>query len=130
MPTISLTAGTAERLRLLSRAWSVTEDDAVSRLLDEFTGGQDEPTTKALNRAVSVHAIYEGERILGRFQPESGKVEIDSAPCAGRSFRTPSGAAIAVVQAMNPRVNPNRNGWSFWIVTDTGKTLQSLRSKR
>ena len=35
--------------------------------------------------------------------------------------------AIAVVTGLHPEVNPNRNGWSFWTITATGKRLQSIR---
>ena len=37
--------------------------------------------------------------------------------------------AIEVVRSINPDVNPNRNGWYVWTVTDTGQPLQSLRRK-
>ncbi len=76
---------------------------------------------------VSVHAIYNGTRIDGRYHPATGKLEITSGVLARQVFKTPSGAAIAVVRAHNPGVKPNRNGWTFWVVTETGKLLQSLR---
>jgi hypothetical protein len=53
-------------------------------------------------------------------------VSIPSGPGRGE-YDTPSGAAVGVVKALNPHVNPNRNGWSFWTVTATGNLLQSIR---
>ena len=35
-----------------------------------------------------------------------------------------------IVQQHSPEVNPNRNGWSFWIVSRTGKRLQTIRYER
>jgi hypothetical protein len=130
MPNISVSTTNADRLSLLARAWAVSPDMALGRLLDDFMSGGTAVATEAPDPgdgALAVHALYGGQRIEGRFFPTSGRLEILSGPCGGRSFKSPSGAAIAVVQAINPTVNPNRNGWSFWIVNDTGRTLQSAR---
>jgi hypothetical protein len=75
---------------------------------------------------VEVHAIYEGRRVDAYYDPSSRVVTIPSGPGHGE-YETPSGAAVAVVHAINPLVNPNRNGWSFWTVTATGQLLQSIR---
>jgi hypothetical protein len=77
-------------------------------------------------RGVEVHAVYEGRRTDAFYDPLSRTVTIPSGPGRGE-YDTPSGAAVAVVHALNPHVNPNRNGWSFWIVTATGQLLQSIR---
>jgi hypothetical protein len=77
-------------------------------------------------RGVEVHAVYEGRRTDAFYDPLSRTVTIPSGPGRGE-YDTPSGAAVAVVHALNPHVNPNRNGWSFWIVTTTGQLLQSIR---
>lgn len=60
--------------------------------------------------------------------PETKRVEITSGVLAHRSYKSPSGAAVGVVQAYNPSVNPNRNGWSFWFVADSDLALQTMRS--
>ncbi|MFD5235089.1 GmrSD restriction endonuclease domain-containing protein [Streptomyces tendae] len=75
---------------------------------------------------VEVHVVYEGHRTNAYYDPSSRTVTIPSGPGRGE-YETPSGAAVAVVQAMKPHVNPNRNGWSFWTVTATGNLLQSIR---
>ncbi|MFJ5864321.1 DUF262 domain-containing protein [Streptomyces parvus] len=77
-------------------------------------------------RGVEIHAVYEGQRVDAYYDPLSRVVRIPSGPGRGE-YETPSGAAVAVVHALNPHVNPNRNGWNFWTVTATGRLLQSIR---
>ncbi|KAF3468519.1 DUF262 domain-containing protein [Streptomyces sp. Tu 3180] len=77
-------------------------------------------------QGVEIHAIYEGRRTPAYYDPSSRTVTIPSGPGRGE-YETPSGAAVAVVRALNPHVNPNRNGWTFWTVSATGQLLQSIR---
>ncbi|ROV66615.1 GmrSD restriction endonuclease domain-containing protein [Streptomyces globisporus] len=77
-------------------------------------------------RGVEIHAVYEGQRVDAYYDPLSRVVRIPSGPGRGE-YETPSGAAVAVVHALNPHVNPNRNGWNFWTVTATERLLQSVR---
>jgi hypothetical protein len=76
---------------------------------------------------VAIHGDYEGRRTKAWFSPSTQRVEIAEGPLAGASYKSPSGAARAVVAHGNPEVNPSRNGWAFWTVTATGAPLQSLR---
>ncbi|MFF4867280.1 hypothetical protein ACFY3J_37605 [Streptomyces sp. NPDC001231] len=75
---------------------------------------------------VEIHATYDGRRVNGYYNPSSRTVTIPSGPGRGE-YDSPSGAAVALVRALNPHVNPQRNGWSFWTVTATGKLLESIR---
>jgi hypothetical protein len=75
---------------------------------------------------VEIHAVCNGRRVDGYYDPSSRTVTIPSGPGQG-VHESPSGAAVALVHALNPHVRPQRNGWSFWIVTGTGKLLQSIR---
>ncbi|MFI0007248.1 DUF262 domain-containing protein [Streptomyces globisporus] len=75
---------------------------------------------------VEIHATYEGRRVDAYYDPASRVVRIPSGPGQGE-HETPSGAAVALVHALNPHVNPNRNGWNFWTVTATGQLLQNIR---
>ncbi|MGW5863200.1 GmrSD restriction endonuclease domain-containing protein [Streptomyces sp. NPDC055239] len=77
-------------------------------------------------QGIEIHASYEGQRTQAYYDPSSRSVTIPSGPGRGE-HESPSGAAVAVVRARNPQVNPNRNGWSFWTVTATGNLLQSIR---
>ncbi|WP_420032364.1 hypothetical protein ACN2WE_05760 [Streptomyces sp. cg28] len=77
-------------------------------------------------RGVELHVVCEGQRTCAYYDPPSRTVTVPSGPGRG-AYDSPSGAAVAVVWAPNPHVNPNRNGWSFWTVTPTGALLQSIR---
>ena len=136
MAEISLGQPTYERLTLLVRAWNTTPDGAVARLLDEFqggTGGQQAPTPVPAGSppadlaAIPIHAVYDGVRVQGRYYPDTGAVEVVGGKLDGKRFRSPSGAAVAVVKSLNRRVNPNRNGWSFWVIDSTDEILETIR---
>lgn len=128
MASIQVSDQVREQIQLLARAWETTEGEAVRRLIVHFRQAEGSATDDApTDEVVGVYAIYEGLRIEGRYFPPTRRLEITSGALAGRSYKSPSGAAIAVVQSVNPKVRPNRNGWSFWTVTETGMLLQSIR---
>lgn len=128
MRLVKLDEDVHRQVVLLSRAWNASESEVIRRLLDSFAtrvstdSPGDTPAT-----SVSIYADYEGKHIEATFDPATRRVDLTSGPLAGRSFKSPSGAAIAVVQALNPNVHPNRNGWSFWFLTENGKALQTIR---
>jgi predicted ATPase len=76
---------------------------------------------------VPIHVEYQGRRVEATFDRLTEQVVVLSEPFNGKTFRSPSGAAVEVVRRLNPSVHPNRNGWGFWVVTETGELLQSLR---
>ncbi|GAA4197627.1 hypothetical protein [Microbispora amethystogenes] len=77
---------------------------------------------------VAVYVDYEGHRTQGIYDRATTRIDIISGPLAGRSFKTPTGAARAVVAHYKPGVSPNRNGWAFWMLDDgSGRFLQSIR---
>lgn len=133
MKTITVSDKIHEDVALLAMAWQITEGEVVARLLREFVKHNAPQDTESDNRnpasdeKVPIHAVYEGKRIEAVYQTSSRSVTITSDRLAGNSYKSPSGAAIAVVQEHNPSVHPNRNGWSFWTVTATGELLQSIR---
>jgi hypothetical protein len=129
MVSIEVHAAAAAKIGLLARAWNVTHAVAVDRLIDEFEAGPrvPSPSSPVTHQRVPLHAEYQGVAVRGQYDPLSGSLEITDGPAAGRTFRTPSAAAIAVVSAVNPSVNPNRNGWNFWTITATGERLQRIR---
>ncbi|MGH3682246.1 MAG: hypothetical protein ACRDT2_18575 [Natronosporangium sp.] len=125
--SFQVTGGTAEKVRLLATAWRTTEEQVILRLLDAFLAqGQTRPPAELSDR-IDIHAVYTGIRVEAEFEMSTARVLVTSGVLAGRTFRSPSGAAIAVVQSLNPSVSPNRNGWNFWIITDTGEFLGTLR---
>jgi negative regulator of replication initiation len=117
-----------EQVTLLARAWNASASDALRRLLAEFRGAG-EPSVSPVSAAEqeAVYAIYGGTRTDGFYDRVSHSLTITTGPLASRTFSKPSGAAVALVQVYSPDVNPNRNGWSFWVVSKTGKRLQTIR---
>ncbi|MCM2416635.1 hypothetical protein [Streptomyces sp. RKAG293] len=118
---------THSQITLLARAWDVSPGEAVRRLVDHFQrpSPATAPSTPTGDR-VAVHAIYDGVRVPGLYDPTTRALTITEGPAAG-AYRTPSGAAAAVLQALKPHVKPNRNGWGFWMVDASGELLQTLR---
>jgi hypothetical protein len=119
----------ALRLRVLAKERGTTVRGAVHRLLEEYAGSTSQPPPPQPD-LVAIHVVYNGARINARFDTNSEGVEILDGALAGKVFKSPSGAAIAIVRQYNPRVHPNRNGWSFFTVTSTGELLQSIRRGR
>ncbi|MEU7326867.1 hypothetical protein ABZ682_40895 [Streptomyces griseoviridis] len=128
---VPLDRTTHTKLTLLADAWSTSPSEAVSRLIEHFWDSPATPSpappTRGSNGSVAVHALYEGQRIDGHFDPATRSLTIPEGPGAGH-HRTPSGAASAVLHALKPKIHTNRNGWSFWTVDATGEPLQSIRA--
>lgn len=115
---------------LLAAAWNVSPQQAIARLVDHYylteaRNAQTDPTPDP--SAIAVHRIYIGHRIEASYHPQTQSMTITNGQLAGQHYRSTSGARRAVVAALNPGVAPNGSGWDFWIVTATGKTLQSIR---
>lgn len=125
MPRIDVSPETDQQLSLLASWEGTSKGEVVARLLAKLSSAETEP-----DNVVAVHKIYEKERIEGFYDPASSTLTITSPPWSGEVFSKPSSAAIAVVQHFKPDTNPNRNGWDFWRVTESGATLQSLRTHR
>ena len=120
-----------EQVTLLAKAWNTSVSDALRRLLAVFRGAEEPSAPEtSVAKQEAVHAIYGGTRTDGLYDRVSHSLTITTGPLAGRTFSKPSGAAVALVQQHSPEVNPNRNGWSFWIVSRTGKRLQTIRYER
>ncbi|MFC5093619.1 hypothetical protein [Amycolatopsis plumensis] len=77
---------------------------------------------------MEVHASYDGHIAKGIFDLRTHHLRITDGPLAGQAFKSPSGAAMAVVRHVKPDIHNNRNGWTFWTVTDTGRPLESVRA--
>lgn len=116
---------------LLARAWQVSGGEAVRRLLDDFVKVDEKVTTasgsETPTEGVYIYADYEGNHVKGVYHGATKRVDVTSGVLKGRSYKSPSGAAMAVVQAYNPNVHANRNGWSFWFIAENGAALQTIR---
>jgi len=131
---LEIDARTARALEFAARMANVTPAQLVARLVDQASlptpygeAGGSPPSTTAEHR-VAIYADYEGFRTRALFDPGTSRVDITSGPLEGRSHKSPTGAAGAVVGHYKPTVSPHRNGWSFWFIDDgSGRMLQSIR---
>jgi hypothetical protein len=131
MESIEVDEGTFRDLSLIARAAGLTRGEAVALLIEQFHQSSGSAAISRSPRAgVAVFATYQGQRVEGEFDPATAGLTVTSAPLPGKWFRSPSGAAKAVVAALKPGVTPNRSGYDFWFVTSTGKTLASIRTVR
>ncbi|MBL7496135.1 hypothetical protein I6A84_01155 [Frankia sp. CNm7] len=126
---------TYRSLALAARMSGCTAGEVVARLVAD-TGMPTSPASSATEGkqhseamgVVAVYADYEGRRTQARYDPKTSRIDITSGPLGGQSFKTPTGAARAVVGHYKPSVSPHRNGWLFWVLDDgSGKFLQSIR---
>lgn len=120
---IAVDTETHAQIALLARAWGVSPEQVLGRLLAQFT--QHTPTSPT-TAAVPVYAVYASTRIEGQFDPITGALTIKDGPSQGH-YKSPSGASAAVLRALRPSVNPFRSGWAFWRVCSTGHPLESIR---
>ncbi|SFQ17694.1 hypothetical protein [Amycolatopsis rubida] len=129
MNQLDLADSDYDRVMLLARAWQVSGGEAVRRLLDHFVREVGTPAAgqEPADDGVPIYADYGGERVEARYHKATKRVDITSGVLAGRSYKSPSGAAMGVVQALNPNVHNNRNGWSFWFIAENGEALQTIR---
>jgi hypothetical protein len=130
--TVEVDEQTYRSLEFAARMSGCTAGEMVARLVAEASlpapTAREETEHPEGASGVAVYAHYEGHRTHGRYDPKTTRIDITSGPLTGRSFKTPTGAARAVVTHYKPGVNPNRNGWSFWVLDDgSGKFLQSIR---
>ncbi|OXM69602.1 hypothetical protein [Amycolatopsis vastitatis] len=144
MREITVSDDVYHQVRLLANAWQLSNNDALARLLDQLrshapSGGEAAVELGSSSRApydplppgtsnvvVPVFARYLGKFIEANFHWPSNNIEITSGPCAGKRFRSPSGAATEIVKTVNPGIKPNRNGWDFFQ-KQRGLSLREVR---
>ncbi|GAA1602842.1 hypothetical protein J3R03_007534 [Actinoplanes couchii] len=131
MATIEVDEYTKQAVVFAARVANLPEGAVIRRLIADLTAPEQTPPPPATEIAdgIPIHADYEGHRVRARYIAPA-RVEIVDGPLAGQSYRSPTGAARAVVRLYNPDINDNRNGWTFWQV-DSGSgsraPLQSIR---
>jgi hypothetical protein len=122
---------TNRAIEFAARMAGLTPGEVVARLVEQASMPTLAPPAADASGApdvINVHADYAGHRTQGTYDPVTTRVDITSGPLAGQSFKTPTGAARAVVAHYKPEISPNRNGWKFWILNDgSGRLLQRLR---
>lgn len=140
MKQIDVSDETYDRLRFAAQVFGVSITEVVERMVQPHraTGAESaspEPPEAAEQaqqaQQVPVHVVYQNTRIQGLFEPDTNLLKITTGDLAGHTYSSPSAAAIAVVEKMNPgRAFPQTNGRTFWVVDSTGKTLRSILGKR
>jgi len=122
---------TDRAIEFAARMANLTKGEVVARLVEQASMPPFAPPVMDASGSVdviNVYADYAGHRTQGAYDPVTTRIDITSGPLAGRSFKTPTGAARAVVAHYNPVISPNRNGWKFWILSDgSGRSLQRVR---
>jgi hypothetical protein len=128
MATIEVDEDTKRTVSFAARMANLSESVIIRRLIAASSLPEAERPQPA-DQGVAVHADYEGHRVHARYI-EPSRVEIIDGPLAGRSFKTPTGAARAVIRQYNPDINDNRNGWTFWQIDNESGARASLQSIR
>lgn len=126
MMSVKLDDKTGQTLQFAANIAGISVAEVVARLVRESALPRVELAAEA-SGLIAIHADYEGFRSNAFFDPQTERVQFVEGPLAGQSFKSPSGAARAVVSHYKPQVDSNRNGWGFWVVSQTGEWLQSIR---
>ena len=132
---IDVDESTFRSLEFAARMSGCTAGEVVARLVAEASmptpptaSSKGDSQHSEKTSEVEVHADYDGHRTRGRYDPQTSRIDITSGPLSGRSFKTPTGAARAVIAHYKPKVSPHRNGWLFWVLDDgSERFLQSIR---
>jgi hypothetical protein len=127
MATIEVDDYTKHTVSFAARMANLSEGVIIRRLIATIAVAEDE-RPRHTDQGISVYADYDGHRVHARYL-EPARVEITDGPLSGQSFKTPTGAARAVIRHYNPDINDNRNGWTFWQIDESGvrTSLQSIR---
>ncbi|MGH3926253.1 MAG: hypothetical protein ACRDTT_25880 [Pseudonocardiaceae bacterium] len=108
--TIEVDDHTYRSLEFAARMSHTTAGQVVARLVEEASmpqpAAEDEQPASA--RLIAIFADYEGHRTRATYDPDTTRVDITSGPLQGSSFKTPTGAARAVVRHYKPKISPNR----------------------
>jgi hypothetical protein len=124
---IELDEQTHAYVRFAARVAGVAEADIVARAVAAYVEDSAPPAPDPWT-PVPIHAVYREQRVDALFVPRTHRVAITSGPLEGQKFPSPSGAARAVVAALNPeRGAVHTNGWRFWRLTETDDRLEVLR---
>jgi hypothetical protein len=117
-----------KKLALAARGAGVSVDEMLERILDVWLAQDEVPEARQSTDGdqIRVYAIYKSTRVEALFDPKTEGMTGTTAPIDGKKFGSSSGAARAVVEALNPKVNSNRSGPRFWRVAATGKELATV----
>lgn len=130
MGSIELDEQTHSLVRFAARMFGVSEAEVISRAVRELARESTESARPARDpwTPVDVYGDYDGKHVEGQYLPATRRLTVTSEPIPGAKFKSPSGAARAVIAALNPaRSASQTNGWRFWHLADTDERLEVLR---
>lgn len=129
VPSIEVDEPTATLVRFAARVFGVKESEVVARAVRQFSeGGEEARAGQDPWQPVEVYGEYEGRIVTGKYLPATRRLTVTSEPLEGSAYKSPSGAARAVVGALNPgRSATQTNGWRFWHLASTHERLEVLR---
>lgn len=118
---------TYARIRFAARVAGIPEAEVVARAVEAYVVDDAPPPVPKWD-PVPIYGVYGGRRIEAVFTPATKRVVVTGEPLPGAAFKSPSGAAQAVVRALNPeRAVVNVSGWQFWRVVATDARLEVFR---
>jgi hypothetical protein len=126
MPSIEVDDESWRAISFAARVAGITEREVVRRMI---AANAADVTRDPPDGTVPIYADYEGRRTHATYQ-SPGRVQISDGPLKGMSFKSPTGAARAIIRQYNPGVNDSRNGWTFFYIDngdDSRISLQSIR---
>ncbi|MFI6910285.1 hypothetical protein ACIBKY_54190 [Nonomuraea sp. NPDC050394] len=129
MALIEVSQDTKDKVAFAARMAGTTEGEIVRRLILDPSAGGHAVSLQTTGDGIPIYADYAGHRTRAQFIAPA-RVEIVDGPLAGKSYKSPTGAARAVVGHYQPEVNDNRNGWMFWAIENGGGPrvwLQTIR---
>ena len=127
-PLIEVDERTARSLEFAARISGTNAGQVVRRLVEQASLVTETSDPRPNDGRVPLFADYQGRRTHAMYDPATKRVDVVDGPLDGSSYKSPTGAARAVVGHYNPKVSPHRNGWSFWYLDDgSGRILQSIR---
>lgn len=144
MPNIEIDQATFDQLSLTARLMNRPVGSVVRLLVDRLAhadadgeGAIPDKTTKSTGPAapgegwVAVHKVFKNHRVDGSFNTSTLELRITTPPWSGKTFSSPTAAAIAVVEHFpSSRQTSNTNGRKFWRRNDNGGDLRSLVGER
>ncbi|MBB5075815.1 hypothetical protein [Nonomuraea endophytica] len=129
MAFIDVSQETKEMVAFAARMAGISEGEIVRRLITDFSEGEDAASPRVEGEGIRIYADYAGHRTRARFIAPA-RVEIVDGPLEGKSYKSPTGAARAVVRHYQPEVNDSRNGWMFWAIDNGGGPRVWLQTVR
>ena len=120
---------TFARIRLAARVAGLTEADVVARAIEAYVRLDAGPPVDRW-QPVPVYGVYRGRRVEGMFTPATQRLVVTSDPLPGKGFKSPSGAARAVIGALNPeRGAASVSGWTFWRLVSSDDRIEIFRRR-